>query len=75
VTNELNEWRNDQLSLKLEGFDREDKSLWNMTRQVMSIPSPSPTLVIPEGLALSDSETAKTLAESLEALLQLVNDP
>jgi len=46
-----------------------------MTRRVMRIPTPSPTLVTPGGLALSDSETAEALGDSLEALFQPVNDP
>ena len=46
-----------------------------MTRRVMRIPTPSPPLVTPEGLALSDSEKAEAIADSLEAQFQPVNDP
>jgi hypothetical protein len=75
VTNKLNERRNDQWSLKLETIDREDQSLWNLTRQVMSNSTPQPPLFSPGGLVLSDSEKAETLADSLEALFQPINDP
>jgi hypothetical protein len=51
----------------LESLDPEDKSLWKLTRWVMRIPTPSPPLVIPGGLALSDSEKAEALADSLES--------
>jgi hypothetical protein len=46
-----------------------------MTRRVMRIPTPSPPLVSPGGTALSDSEKAETLADSLESQFQPVNDP
>jgi hypothetical protein len=32
LTNQLNEWRNDQLSSMLEILDPEDQSLWKMTK-------------------------------------------
>jgi len=54
VTNHLNEWRNDQWSNTLESTDPDDQSLWKMTKRVMRNPTPSPTLVTPEGLALSE---------------------
>jgi hypothetical protein len=41
----------------------------------MRIPNPSPHLVAPGGLALSDSEKTEALADSLEAQFQPVNDP
>jgi hypothetical protein len=41
----------------------------------MKIPIPPPPLVTPGGLALSDSEKADALADSLDFQLQLVNDP
>jgi len=75
VTNQLNEWRNDQWSNMLESLDPEDKSLWKMTRWVMRIPTPSPPLVTPGGLPLSDSEKAEALVDRLEAQFQPVNDP
>ena len=46
-----------------------------MTRRVMRIPTPSPHLVTPGGLALSDSEKAEALGDSLEAQFQPVNNP
>jgi hypothetical protein len=38
------------------------------------VPSPSPPLLVPGGLALSDSEKAESLADSLAAQFQPVND-
>jgi hypothetical protein len=45
-----------------------------MTRQVMWIPNPLPTLVTPGGLALSDSDKAEAFSDSLEAHFQPVID-
>ena len=42
---------------------------------MMRFPTPSPPLVTPGGLALSDSEKAEALADSLKAQFQPVNDP
>jgi hypothetical protein len=56
-------------------LDSEDQSLWKMTKRVMQVPTPSYLLQIPGGLALSDSEKAEALADSLEAQFQPVNDP
>jgi len=67
VTTQLNEWRNDRWSNTLESLDSEDQSLWKMTSRVMRIPTPSPPLVTPGGLALSDFEKAEAFADSLEA--------
>jgi hypothetical protein len=74
VTNQLNEWMNDQWSNTLESLDPEDQSLWKLTRWVMRIPAPSTPLVTPGGLALSDSEKAEALADSLEVQFQPLND-
>jgi hypothetical protein len=41
----------------------------------MRVPTPSPPLQVPGRLALSDSEKAEALADSLEAQFQPVNDP
>jgi hypothetical protein len=75
VTNQLNEWRNDQWSNTLENLDPEYQLLWKMTRRVMRIPTPSPPLVTPGGLALSDSDKTVALAVSLESQFQPVNNP
>jgi hypothetical protein len=75
VTWQLNEWRNDQWSDALESLGSEDQSLWKMTKRVMRVPTPSPPLQVPEGLALSDSEGAEALADRLEAQFQPVDDP
>jgi hypothetical protein len=67
VTHQLNEWRNDQWSGTLESLAPEDQSLWKMTRRVIRNLTPSPPLVTPGGTALSDSEKAEALADSLES--------
>ena len=59
VTRQPNEWRNDQRSATLESLNSKDQSLWKVTNRVMSFPTPSPPLVTPGGLALSDSEKLK----------------
>ena len=46
-----------------------------MTKWVMRVPTPSKHLVTPGGLALSDSEKAEALADSLEAQFQPVTVP
>jgi hypothetical protein len=75
VTLQLQEWRNDQWSDTLEALHPEDQSLWTMTKSVMRVTTPIPPLVTPGGIALSDSEKAEALADSLEALFQPVADP
>jgi hypothetical protein len=75
VTRRLNEWRNDQWSATLQSLDPEDQSLWRMTKRVMRVPTPSPPLVTPGGIALSDSEKAEALADNLETQFQPVTDP
>ena len=46
-----------------------------MTKRVMRVPTPSPPLVTLRGIALSDSEKAEALADSLEAQFQPVTVP
>jgi hypothetical protein len=46
-----------------------------MAKRVMRVPTFSLPLQVPGGLALSDSEKAESLADSVEAQFQLVNDP
>jgi hypothetical protein len=75
VTHQLNEWRSDQWSGMLDSLEPEDQSLWKMTRRVMKVPTPSPPVVTPGGIALSDPEKAEALADSLESQFQPVNDP
>jgi hypothetical protein len=71
----LNEWRNEMWSETLESLDSEDQSLWQITKRVMRVPTPSPPLQEPGGLALSDSEKAEDLADSHQVQFELVNDP
>jgi hypothetical protein len=66
---------NEQWSDALESLDGADQSLWKLTRRVMGVPTPSPPLLVPGGLALCDSERAEALADSLEAQFQPINDP
>jgi hypothetical protein len=75
VTRRLNEWSNDQWSATLESFDPEDQSLWRMIRRVMRVPTTSPSMVTLWGIALSDSEKAEAIADSLETQFQPVTDP
>jgi hypothetical protein len=46
-----------------------------MAKRVMRVTTPTPPLVTPGGIALSDSEKAEALADSLEAQFQPVADP
>jgi hypothetical protein len=68
VTIQLQEWRNDQWSDTLEAQHPEDQSLWRMTKRAMRVTTPTPTLVTPGEIALSDSEKAEILTDSLEAV-------
>jgi len=63
------------LSATLESLDTEDQTLWRMTKRVMRFPTPSPPLVSPGGITLSDSEKAEAPADNLEAQFQPVTDP
>jgi hypothetical protein len=46
-----------------------------MTKRVMRVTTPTPPLVTPGGIALSDSEKAEAIADSLETQFQPVADP
>jgi hypothetical protein len=65
VNCQLNVWKNDWWSVTTESLDPEDQTLWQMTKRVMRVPTQSP-LINPGIIALSDSETAQALADSLE---------
>ena len=67
MTRQLNEWMNDRWSTTLESMNPEDQSLWRVTKRVIRILTPS-TPWTQGGRALSDSEKAETLADSLEAV-------
>jgi hypothetical protein len=49
--------------------------MWRITKRVMRVPIPSPPLVKPGGIALSESEKTEALAENLETQFQPVTDP
>jgi hypothetical protein len=72
VTYLLNEWRNEHWSDTLESLDSEDQSLWKITNRVMRVPTPSPPLQVPGGLAPSNSEKAEGLVDSLKAGVQSI---
>jgi hypothetical protein len=59
VTLQLQEWRNDQWSDTLEALHPEGQSQWRMTKRVMRVTTPTPPLVTPGGVALSDSKQPK----------------
>jgi archaellum component FlaG (FlaF/FlaG flagellin family) len=46
-----------------------------MTKRLTRFSSPAPPLVTRQGIALSESEKADALADSLEAQFRRVNDP
>jgi len=73
VTRRLNERRNFQLSATIEPLAPEDQSLWRMTKWVMRVPTTSPP-GHSGGIALSDSEKAEALANTLETRDQPVAD-
>jgi hypothetical protein len=75
MANQLNEWRNSQLSFMLESLDTENQSLWNMSRRVIIIDTPSPLMLTARELDLSCSEKAKELARILFVQYKPVNDP
>jgi len=75
VTRRLKERRNDQWSATLESLDPEDQSLWRMTKRVIEFLLHPPPLIIPGGIAFSDSEKAEAPADNLEAQFQPVTDP
>jgi hypothetical protein len=75
VTNQLNEWENDQWSNTLGSLDPVDQSLWKLTRRLIMIPTPEPPMATPGGPALSYSEEAEALADSLESQFHPVDDP
>jgi hypothetical protein len=52
VTYQLGEWRKNQWTDALESVDSEDQSLWKMTKRVMRVPTPSPTLQVLSGITL-----------------------
>jgi hypothetical protein len=56
-------------------LNSEDQSPEKMTKRAMRVPTPSTPLQVPGGLALSDSEKAEALADSLEVQFLLLNDP
>ena len=56
-------------------LDPEDQLLWRMAKRVMRVPTPSPPLVNPGGIALSDSEKSEAFADTLETQFQPVTDP
>jgi len=56
----------------MESSDNEDKSLWNITNGAMTVSIP---LASARELDFSESKKSEIQADSLEAQLELVNDP
>ena len=75
VTCQVNEWRNGQWSVTLESPDPENQSCGKWLNRWWEFPLHHPPLITLGGIALSDSEEADILADSLVAQFQLVNDP
>jgi hypothetical protein len=67
---EKNQW-----SYELESLGSKGESLWKMTKNMMQAATALAPLQVPGGLALSDSEKAKDLADSLEAQFQPADEP
>jgi hypothetical protein len=74
VTCQLNEWRTEEWSDTLESLESEDQSLWKHDKQGDASSDSFVPLQVPGGLALSDSEKAEALADSLEVQVQPVKD-
>jgi hypothetical protein len=75
VTRRLNEWRKDEGRATLECLDPENRSLWKMTKWVMRVPTPSPLLVTPVGIELSDSEKTEALVDNINSHFHSVTEP
>nr|CAD7203137.1 unnamed protein product [Timema douglasi] len=69
----VREYRNSVWEDKIESLCVQDRSLWQMTRNLMRVPAPRPPIVGRNGVANSDKEKADALAEHLEA--QFMVDP
>jgi hypothetical protein len=70
VTCQLNEWRNDHWSDKLESLDSEDQFLWKMTKMMMGLPIPSPPANSRRNISVEFRETGnpgKQLSGSVSA--------
>jgi hypothetical protein len=66
ITWQLNEWRNGQWSDALESLCSQDQSLWKMTKRVMRVPTPSPPLQGPGGVALKTLRRRKPWPTALK---------
>ena len=75
MASRLNVWKNDQWSATLEFLEPEDQSLCRVTKRVMRVPTPSPSLVTTGAIALLEFEKAEVLADSLKTQFQPVTDP
>lgn len=72
---ELKKLKNTQWSDTLESLIRDCQSLWKMAKRVMRISDSNLSLQIPNGLACSDSKTAKALEDNVQFQLQPVPVP
>nr|CAD7409120.1 unnamed protein product [Timema cristinae] len=64
----VREYRNSVWEDKIESLCVQDRSLWQMTRNLMRVPAPRPPIVSRNGVANSDQEKAGALAEHLGAI-------
>nr|CAD7198333.1 unnamed protein product [Timema douglasi] len=71
----VREYRNSVWEDKIESLCVQDRSLWQMTRNLMRVPAPRPPIVGRNGVANSDKEKADALAEHLEAQFVPTDNP
>nr|CAD7198365.1 unnamed protein product [Timema douglasi] len=71
----VREYRNSVWEDKIESLCVQDRSLWQMTRNLMRVPAPRPPIVGRNGVANSDKEKADALAEHLEAQFVPADNP
>nr|CAD7434834.1 unnamed protein product [Timema monikensis] len=71
----VREYRNSVWEDKIESLCVQDRSLWQMTRNLMRVPAPRPPIVSRNGVANSDQEKADALAEHLEAQFVPTDNP
>ena len=69
MTRQLNDWRNDQWSAKLESLDLEDQSVSRVTKRVMRVPTLSPPW------SPRWNRSVEALADNLDTQFQPVTDP
>lgn len=69
------EHRNRGWERKLAGLNTQDKSLWQMTKNILNIPTRSPPLHGVNGMAYSSKEKANAMADTLESTFKPNDNP